>query len=69
MPAIHAPEVARLGVSRADLRPSWNGIGFEARRILPLSLSWDHRVIDGVLAARFLVHLAQCLSDFRKLLT
>lgn len=69
MPAIHAPEVARLGVSRADLRPSWNGIAFEARRILPLSLSWDHRVIDGVLAARFLVHLAQCLSDFRKLLT
>ena len=64
-PIINAPEVAILGVSRAALRPVWDGSGFVPRLMLPLSLSYDHRVIDGALAARFNAHLASLLADLR----
>jgi len=67
-PIINAPEVAILGVCRAAMRPSWDGKQFVARLILPLSLSWDHRVVDGAGAARFNSHLAQVLADFRRVL-
>jgi pyruvate dehydrogenase E2 component (dihydrolipoamide acetyltransferase) len=67
-PIINAPEVAILGVTRAQMRPVWSGKEFQPRLILPLTLSWDHRVIDGVAAARFLVHLSRLLCDFRRLL-
>jgi pyruvate dehydrogenase E2 component (dihydrolipoamide acetyltransferase) len=67
-PIINAPEVAILGVSRAQLRPVWDGSQFAPRLMLPLGLSWDHRVVDGVAAARFLVHLAALLADFRRAL-
>jgi pyruvate dehydrogenase E2 component (dihydrolipoamide acetyltransferase) len=67
-PIINAPEVAVLGVSRASTRPVWNGNEFEARLILPLSLSYDHRVIDGAAAARFASYLAQLLGDMRRAL-
>ncbi len=67
-PIINAPEVAILGVCRAAMRPVWNGHEFAARLILPLSLSWDHRVVDGAGAARFNAHLAQVLADFRRVL-
>ncbi len=67
-PIINAPEVAILGVCRAALRPIWNGQEFAPRLILPLSLSWDHRVLDGALAARFNAHLAAVLGDARRLL-
>ena len=66
-PIINAPEVAILGVTRAQTKPVWNGKEFVPRLILPLCLSWDHRVIDGAMAARFLVHLAQVLADFRRI--
>jgi len=65
-PIINAPEVAILGVCRTAMRPTWNGSGFEPRLILPLSLSWDHRVVDGAAAARFNARLAQLLADFRR---
>ena len=65
-PIINAPEVAILGVSRASVQPRWDGVQFVPRTILPLALSWDHRALDGVVAARFLVHLAQLLQDFRR---
>ena len=65
-PIINAPEVAILGVSRSALRPVWNGSAFEPRLILPLSLSYDHRVIDGALAARFNATLAALLADLRR---
>jgi len=65
-PIINAPEVAILGVSRSVLRPVWNGSAFVPRLILPLSLSYDHRVIDGALAARFNVALARVLGDLRR---
>ena len=65
-PIINAPEVAILGVSRAALRPVWDGAAFVPRLILPLSLSYDHRVIDGALAARFNAHLAAVLGDLRR---
>lgn len=64
-PIINAPEVAILGVSRSTQRLLWNGEQAVPRRILPLSLSWDHRVIDGAAAARFNAHLAEVLTDFR----
>jgi len=64
-PIINAPEVAILGVSRAALRPMWDGSGFVPRLMLPLSLSYDHRVIDGALAARFNAHLVSLLADLR----
>ena len=67
-PIINAPEVAILGVSRAAIRPVWNGKEFAPRLILPLALSYDHRVIDGATAARFTTFLMSVLSDIRKLI-
>jgi pyruvate dehydrogenase E2 component (dihydrolipoamide acetyltransferase) len=67
-PIVNAPEVAILGVSKAQMKPVWNGHEFAPRLICPLSLSYDHRVIDGAQAARFTSHLAQSLGDLRKLL-
>jgi len=67
-PIINAPEVAILGVSRSSMKPVWNGKEFAPRLILPLSLSYDHRVIDGAAAARFAVYLAQLLADMRRAL-
>jgi pyruvate dehydrogenase E2 component (dihydrolipoamide acetyltransferase) len=67
-PIINAPEVAILGVSRAQTRPVWNGKEFAPRLILPLGLSYDHRVIDGASAARFTTFLVSVLSDIRKLI-
>ena len=67
-PIVNAPEVAILGVSKAQMKPVWNGKEFAPRLILPLSLSYDHRVIDGALAARFAVFLANQLGDIRRLL-
>lgn len=67
-PIINAPEVAILGVCRSATQPVWNGQEFEPRLILPLSLSYDHRVIDGATAARFAVYLADMLTDIRRLL-
>ena len=67
-PIINAPEVAILGVSRAAMKPVWNGSEFVPRLMVPLSLSYDHRVIDGAAAARFVVHLARVLSDLRRAL-
>ena len=65
-PIINAPEVAILGVSKSDLKPVWNGEKFKPRLMLPLSLSYDHRVIDGAAAARFTSHLGQLLGDMRR---
>ncbi|CAH0352729.1 dihydrolipoyllysine-residue acetyltransferase [Aquabacterium sp. CECT 9606] len=65
-PIINAPEVAILGVCRAAMKPVWNGSGFDPRLIIPLSLSYDHRVIDGASAARFNAFLATLLADFRR---
>jgi pyruvate dehydrogenase E2 component (dihydrolipoamide acetyltransferase) len=67
-PIINAPEVAILGVSRATMRPTWDGAGFQPRLMLPLSLSYDHRVIDGAAGARFTSFLAAVLADVRRLL-
>jgi pyruvate dehydrogenase E2 component (dihydrolipoamide acetyltransferase) len=67
-PIINAPEVAILGVSRSATKPVWNGSEFAPRLMLPLSLSYDHRVIDGATAARFVVHLGGVLSDLRRAL-
>ena len=67
-PIVNAPEVAILGVSKAATKPVWNGKEFTPRLILPLSLSYDHRVIDGALAARFASFLATQLGDIRRLL-
>jgi len=67
-PIINAPEVAILGVCKSAMRPVWNGETFSPRLMLPLSLSWDHRVIDGAAAARFNVFLAQLLADFRRVM-
>jgi pyruvate dehydrogenase E2 component (dihydrolipoamide acetyltransferase) len=66
-PIINAPEVAILGVTRAQMKPVWDGNGFAPRLILPMALSWDHRVVDGAAAARFLQHLAALLADFRRI--
>lgn len=66
-PIINAPEVAILGVSRSSMQPIWNGKDFIPRLMLPLSLSYDHRVIDGASAARFNAFLAQVLADFRRI--
>lgn len=65
-PIVNAPEVAILGVSKAAMKPVWDGKAFQPRLILPLSLSYDHRVIDGASAARFTAYLAQLLSDMRR---
>jgi pyruvate dehydrogenase E2 component (dihydrolipoamide acetyltransferase) len=67
-PIVNAPEVAILGVSKAAIKPVWNGKEFTPRLMLPLSLSYDHRVIDGALAARFASFLAIQLGDIRRLL-
>ncbi|HKZ09164.1 MAG TPA: dihydrolipoyllysine-residue acetyltransferase [Rhodanobacteraceae bacterium] len=67
-PIINAPEVAILGVSRSSTKPVWNGKEFAPRLILPLSLSYDHRVIDGAAAARFATYLAQLLGDMSRAL-
>jgi len=67
-PIINAPEVAILGVCRSAMEPVWDGKAFQPRLMLPLSLSWDHRVIDGAAAARFNAYLAQILADFRRVL-
>ncbi|MDO4430396.1 MAG: pyruvate dehydrogenase complex dihydrolipoyllysine-residue acetyltransferase [Lonepinella koalarum] len=66
-PIVNAPEVAILGVSRSDMAPVWNGKEFEPRLMLPLSLSFDHRVIDGADGARFLSYINGVLSDIRRL--
>ena len=67
-PIINAPEVAILGVTRAAMKPVWDGQQFVPRLTLPLCLSWDHRAVDGAAAARFLVHLSKLLADFRRIL-
>ncbi|XQW84396.1 dihydrolipoyllysine-residue acetyltransferase [Thalassotalea piscium] len=67
-PIVNAPEVAILGVSKSEIKPKWNGKEFEPKLMLPLSMSYDHRVIDGALAARFTVHLSSVMSDIRKLI-
>ncbi len=67
-PIINAPEVAILGVCRSEMKPRWNGEKFKPRLMLPLSLSYDHRVIDGAAAARFNAFLGQVLADFRRVL-
>jgi pyruvate dehydrogenase E2 component (dihydrolipoamide acetyltransferase) len=67
-PIINAPEVAILGVCRSNMEPVWNGKEFEPRLMLPLSLTWDHRVIDGAAAARFNAYLGQVLADFRRVM-
>ncbi len=66
-PIINAPEVAILGVARARMKPVWQGSEFVPRLILPLSLSYDHRVVDGAMAVRFTTYLARLLSDIRRL--
>ncbi len=66
-PIVNAPEVAILGVSRSKMMPVWNGESFEPRLILPLDLSYDHRVIDGAEAARFVAYLTQSFGDVRRL--
>ena len=66
-PIINAPEVAIMGVCKSQTRPVWDGKQFAPRLILPLSLSWDHRVIDGAAAARFNVYFASLLADFRRI--
>ena len=65
-PIINAPEVAILGVSKSDMKPVWDGKAFQPRLMLPLSLSYDHRVIDGAAAARFTAYLGQLLADMRR---
>ncbi len=66
-PIVNAPEVAILGVSRLSIKPQWNGSEFEPRKMLPLSLSYDHRAINGADAGRFLTYLGEVLADIRKL--
>jgi len=66
-PIINAPEVAIMGVCKSSTQPVWDGKAFQPRLILPLSLSWDHRVIDGASAARFNVYFASLLADFRRI--
>ncbi|WP_296052075.1 pyruvate dehydrogenase complex dihydrolipoyllysine-residue acetyltransferase [uncultured Alteromonas sp.] len=67
-PIVNAPDVAILGVSKSDMKPKWNGKEFIPRLTVPLSLSYDHRVIDGAVAARFAVHLKSVLEDLRQLI-
>ncbi len=66
-PIINAPEVAIMGVCRSEMKPKWNGKEFAPRLMMPLSLSWDHRVIDGAEAARFNVYFSQLMADFRRI--
>jgi len=67
-PIINAPEVAILGLSKSSMKPVWDGKQFVPRLMLPLSLSYDHRVIDGAMAAKFTAYLADVLADLRKTL-
>ena len=67
-PIVNAPEVAIPGVSKSQMKPHWDGSAFVPRLMLPLSLSYDHRVIDGAAAARFAAYLAQVLADMRRVL-
>jgi len=67
-PIVNAPDVAILGVSKSEIKPKWNGKDFEPKLMLPLSLSYDHRVIDGALAAKFTVHISAVLTDLRRIL-
>ena len=67
-PIINAPEVAILGVSRAAMKPVWNGKEFAPRLIMPIALSYDHRVLDGASSARFTTYLVSVLSDIRKII-
>jgi pyruvate dehydrogenase E2 component (dihydrolipoamide acetyltransferase) len=67
-PIINAPEVAILGLSKAQIKPVWDGQAFQPRLMLPLSLSYDHRVIDGAMAARFTTLLGELLADMRRAL-
>ncbi|MEJ7893094.1 MAG: 2-oxo acid dehydrogenase subunit E2 [Solirubrobacteraceae bacterium] len=67
-PIINSPEVAILGVSKSAMKPVWDGAAFVPRLLVPLSLSYDHRVVDGALAARFITHLSSVLSDLRRVL-
>ncbi|MBV9699076.1 MAG: 2-oxo acid dehydrogenase subunit E2, partial [Candidatus Eremiobacteraeota bacterium] len=63
---VNAPEVAILGATRTATKPIWNGEQFEPRLMLPISVSYDHRVVDGAGAARFLCYVAELLADFRR---
>jgi pyruvate dehydrogenase E2 component (dihydrolipoamide acetyltransferase) len=65
-PLINAPEVAIIGLSKTSMKPVWDGKQFVPRLIMPLSLSYDHRVIDGAQGARFVTYLSEVLSDLRK---
>jgi pyruvate dehydrogenase E2 component (dihydrolipoamide acetyltransferase) len=67
-PIVNAPEVAILGVSKGATKPVWDGKAFVPKLMLPLSLSYDHRVIDGAQAARFTAYLTQVLADFRRVI-
>ncbi len=67
-PIVNAPEVAILGLTRSKMAPVWNGTEFEPRNMLPMSLSYDHRAVDGALAARFAAHLKYLLGDARRLM-
>ena len=67
-PIINAPEVSIMGVCKSSMEPKWDGEKFVPRLMLPLSLSWDHRVIDGAAAARFNVYFGQVMTDFRRVL-
>jgi len=67
-PIINAPEVSIMGVCKSAIEPKWDGKAFQPRLMLPLSLSWDHRVIDGAAAARFNAYFGQILADFRRVL-
>jgi pyruvate dehydrogenase E2 component (dihydrolipoamide acetyltransferase) len=65
-PIINAPEVAILGVCKSRMEPVWDGKQFQPRLMLPISLAWDHRVVDGAAAARFNAYLGAILADFRR---
>jgi pyruvate dehydrogenase E2 component (dihydrolipoamide acetyltransferase) len=67
-PIVNAPEVAILGVSKSAMKPQWNGKEFEPRLMVPLALSYDHRVIDGADGARFITAINNYLSDLRTLI-
>ena len=67
-PIVNAPEVAILGVSKSSMEPVWNGKEFTPRLILPMSLSFDHRVIDGADGARFISYIGAVLADLRRLI-
>lgn len=66
-PIVNVPEVAILGVGKSKQQPVWDGTKFEPRLVMPLALSYDHRVVDGAQGARFITHLCSLLSDLRKL--